>query len=92
MQFDHRVLAIATLISVLLLWLAARSAPMGPGGRRAFNGLAIAAAVQVALGITTLLLVVPLSVATLHQAGALVLFTTVLWVLHEFKRPGAART
>ena len=39
--------------------------------------ICVAAAVlaQYALGVTTLLLVVPVSVATLHQAGAVVLLT-----------------
>jgi heme A synthase len=49
----------------------------------------LAALVQAGLGITTLLLVVPVSLAALHQAGALVLFGVGLWLIHEL-RPGAA--
>jgi cytochrome c oxidase assembly protein subunit 15 len=39
--------------------------------------------VQIALGITTLLYVVPVSVAALHQAGALLQFTLALWAVHS---------
>ena len=40
--------------------------------------LAVAALGQYVLGVTTLLLVVPVSVATLHQCGAVILLTVVL--------------
>ena len=39
--------------------------------------------VQVTLGIATLLLVVPVSLAVMHQAGAAVLFSLTLWVVYE---------
>jgi cytochrome c oxidase assembly protein subunit 15 len=42
--------------------------------------------VQISLGITTLVLVVPLNVAVTHQAGAIVLFTLALFALHGLKR------
>ena len=40
---------------------------------------------QIALGIATLLLVVPLSLAALHQAGALALFALALNVAHALR-------
>ena len=42
-------------------------------------------AVQVTLGIATLLLVVPLPLAALHQAGALVTFALALNVAHALR-------
>jgi cytochrome c oxidase assembly protein subunit 15 len=41
--------------------------------------------VQISLGISTLLLVVPLHLAAAHQAGALLLFTAALWVRHQLR-------
>jgi hypothetical protein len=38
------------------------------------------------LGISTLLTFVPVSLASLHQAGAMTLITTSLWTLKELKR------
>jgi cytochrome c oxidase assembly protein subunit 15 len=37
---------------------------------------------QACLGVLTLLLQVPLSLALVHQAGAMVVLTTALWNLH----------
>jgi heme a synthase len=79
-QFDHRVLAETTLAAVLALWLAARR--LDPPLRRRFDALALMALVQVGLGIATLLLVVPLPIAVLHQGGALGLITAALVALH----------
>jgi len=43
--------------------------------------------VQVGLGISTLLLFVPVALASLHQAGGVVLFGLAVWVVHEFRFP-----
>jgi heme a synthase len=80
-QFDHRLLATLTLILVCALatagWRAGLQRPL-------MACLAAAGLGQYVLGVTTLLLVVPVSVATLHQAGAVVLLTLVLVLLHRF--------
>ncbi len=51
----------------------------------AINLVPAAALLQVTLGISTLLLYVPVPLAAAHQAGALVLFTALLWTLHELR-------
>lgn len=43
--------------------------------------------VQVALGITTLIMYVPVSIATMHQAGSLMLLTISLWFMHTLRLP-----
>jgi heme a synthase len=43
-------------------------------------------AIQVTLGISTLLLVVPVPLAAAHQAGAVLLLTLTLWALHGLRR------
>lgn len=82
-QFHHRVLAIVSLIAVLSLWWNSRWLALVPRVRAVANGLMAVAVIQVALGITTLLLVVPVHAAATHQAGAVVLFTMILWFVHE---------
>ena len=39
--------------------------------------------IQVSLGISTLLLHVPIPLAASHQAGALILFTLIIFVTHQ---------
>jgi len=82
-QFDHR--AIALLLFVLIPfygWRVLRSPAAGVTTRRAAVLLVIMLAIQLALGIATLLLVVPLALAAAHQAGAVLLFTAALNAAH----------
>ncbi len=79
-QFDHRVLATVTLVLVSTL------AGLGPraGLPRTLAGcLAVAVIGQYLLGVSTLLLVVPLPLAAAHQFGAVMLLTAVIVVLHH---------
>ncbi|MBM3486524.1 MAG: heme A synthase [Alphaproteobacteria bacterium] len=79
-QFIHRVLGTGVLVLALALWLTAR----GASGRLepAALGILAMAAIQVGLGIATLLTGVALALGVLHQAGAVVLLSLVLWYLH----------
>ena len=83
-QFVHRWLAILVLAAILALWWRARHAPRGE--RRAYDMLAGMGLLQAALGIATLLLGVPLTVAALHQAGAVVLLSLAIYALHASRR------
>jgi cytochrome c oxidase assembly protein subunit 15 len=85
-QFHHRVLGIATLIAAAVYtWRALKADPPRPV-RRAAIALAHLAVLQVGLGIATLLLVVPVPLAALHQIGAMALFTAALWLRFELRR------
>ena len=86
-QFDHRVLGILTLAAVILLWLTSRGADLTPRARLALDLTLAMAVLQPGLGIATLLLVVPVSLAAAHQAGALALFTLALVAVHELSAP-----
>ena len=88
-QFDHRLLAEALFVVIAAFWLMARGAALTARARHAVNGLAAMAVMQIALGITTLLLVVPVALAAAHQAGALVLYTMAVWLAHELRPQGA---
>ncbi len=86
-QFDHRLLAISTFLFISVYWFRARHASFPDrisSGTRVFLALAVA---QVALGISTLLLKVPTVLAATHQATALLLFTTALFLCHGLKYP-----
>lgn len=86
-QFNHRLLGIAIVVAALIIWLAGRTRPLLEGARRFSRGLAGMAVLQVALGITTLLFVVPVSLAALHQAGAVILFALALLLSHSLGEP-----
>jgi cytochrome c oxidase assembly protein subunit 15 len=82
-QFDHR--QIAWLLALLIpgfCWLSF-GAGLPPRTRGLIWGMLAILAVQLALGIFTLLLAVPVPLAAAHQSGALLLFTLSLAVSHE---------
>ncbi|MBC8339029.1 MAG: COX15/CtaA family protein [Rhodospirillales bacterium] len=84
-QFDHRVLAITVLLSVAVFWWRAGRAGLADSQRLAAQVLGAVVVVQLGLGISTLLLVVPISLAALHQAGAVILLGVNVWLVHEFR-------
>lgn len=82
-QFDHRWLAITTFVFVVLTWLQGRK--MGGAVRLRANFLLAAGGLQVMLGISTLLLMVPIPLAAAHQAGAVLLFAASVWLRHGLR-------
>ena len=85
-QFDHRLLAIATLVFVVAYWVRSRKARLPDRARRSTNALLHTVALQVVLGISTLLLGVPVWLAASHQAVAMVLFAVAIYQLHCVSR------
>jgi len=85
-QFDHRVGAWLLFFLVPVLWWKLRTADGVPArAEKGGNVLLAVLAIQLALGIATLLLVVPLSLAALHQAGAAVVFAVAVYVAHAMR-------
>ena len=84
-QFDHRLLAVATAVVIMLAWAAGWRAVLPRPVRTALHGLVAIALLQVALGITTLLLVVPIPLAAAHQAGAVLLLTAAIVFRHTLR-------
>ena len=80
-QFHHRWIAVLAVLAVAGLWVS--------GLRKGLRGLVhIMAAVvssQFLLGLTTLLLGVPVWAGALHQAGAVLLLSVVLVVVHRLQ-------
>ncbi|MDH3738201.1 MAG: COX15/CtaA family protein, partial [Alphaproteobacteria bacterium] len=86
-QFHHRVLAIVTLIVAIATWWRSRWIVLVQRARRVANGVLIVVALQVVLGISTLVFVVPVPLAAAHQAGAVLLLTVTLWLIYEVRAP-----
>jgi heme a synthase len=85
-QFNHRLIAWVIAFYVPWLWFRARSVDLPQRLRLTFDGLLIAVALQIALGIGTLLLAVPPALGALHQGGALAVFTLALILNHGLGR------
>ncbi|CAK9148906.1 unnamed protein product [Ilex paraguariensis] len=86
-QLDHRILATATLVSIGGLWWSTRKLDIHPAIRSLIGSTMGMAALQVTLGISTLLSYVPVSLGTAHQAGALTLLTLMILLNHTIRRP-----
>lgn len=85
-QFQHRVLALASLTAICAYAFAMRRVNLPPRARLALNSLVAMAWIQVTLGVSTLLLYVPTSLAAVHQSGSLVLLSFSIWLANELKR------
>jgi len=85
-QFDHRWLAVGLGLLLITWYLRGRSRFDEPGLQRSFKLVGMMIIVQLALGIATLLLQVPVSLGALHQAGALLLFSALLFNIHALSR------
>ena len=83
-QLAHRLMAV--VVFVYLLWLALRLLAT-PGMRGWGTTLAVATLAQVALGIANVKLGLPLWVATLHNAGAVVLLFVLVSLLARLRPP-----
>lgn len=81
-QFHHRWLAVVTVIAIALLWRRAVTANIGSSAHL----MLIMLGVQFALGLTTLLLYVPVWAGALHQLGAVLLLGTAANLLHRMNR------
>ena len=86
-QFDHRLIAWLLALLVPLLAWRVRRAGAPRRARHAATALVAMLALQVSLGIATLVNIVPLPLAALHQAGAVAVFGLALAVAHALRAP-----
>ena len=84
-QFNHRVLAIGTLLLIFLFWLLSFKMHLTKGQRWSTNFLFVISLCQVLLGISTLVMVVPVGLAIAHQTLAILLLTTALFLVHQME-------
>ncbi len=86
-QFHHRVLAILTLLVVCRFRWRLRDPATPAAVLPAANALVAAVALQVITGIATLLLVVPIPLAAVHQGGSVVVLGCAIWTLYRLQAP-----
>ncbi|MBF0628200.1 MAG: COX15/CtaA family protein [Magnetococcales bacterium] len=89
-QWDHRLLATITFFSVVAYWLLGGRAAPPSRVRLGLHLLLLAVILQVALGIATLLLHVPIHLAWAHQVWSMALFTVALFI-HFHLQTGSSR-
>jgi len=80
-QLVHRALFWLLLVLIPMLWWRARSTR----AKVAAHHLLAMFLIQAALGISTLLLAVPVPLAAMHQAGAVLLLAASLWTAHALR-------
>jgi cytochrome c oxidase assembly protein subunit 15 len=85
-QFNHRLIAWLLMVVVPLVWWATWRSAAPRTARLAASCLLGALAVQVSLGISTLLLRVPVALGAAHQGGAVLVFAAALWLAHDLRR------
>ena len=85
-QFMHRALALASCLAVLAAWGASLMAGVPRRARGWAHASLAAVAAQAALGVSTLLLHVPIPLAVAHQAGAVALLTCAVGLHHALGR------
>ncbi|WZZ89709.1 hypothetical protein YC2023_118288 [Brassica napus] len=86
-QLDHRLLATTTLLAIGTMWWFTRKLDIHPAVKALIGSTVAMIAVQVTLGVSTLLSYVPVSLGSAHQAGALTLLTLMLLLNHTLRRP-----
>ncbi|MEP7208215.1 MAG: COX15/CtaA family protein [Casimicrobiaceae bacterium] len=85
-QFDHRLLAWILAILTPIAWWKVRRAPEIPArARLGATLLLVMLGIQISLGIATVIHVVPLHLAALHQAGAVLLLAAAVNVAHALR-------
>ncbi|QSZ36217.1 hypothetical protein DSL72_007343 [Monilinia vaccinii-corymbosi] len=82
-QLDHRILATTSFTAILALWAYSRFNPRVKAAlptpvAKGMLGVVHLLMMQVTLGISTLIYLVPISLASAHQAGSLALLTGVV--------------
>jgi len=85
-QFNHRVLAMLIAGAAIVLWLSHRRSVRTPTASWALVAVPFTAMLQIALGISTLLMVVPIPLAAAHQAGAVLVLTAAIVAAHAIAR------
>jgi heme a synthase len=84
-QFVHRAIAWLLILWVPWFWWRTLAAPLDSRQRLACHLLLAVLALQVALGIATLVLALPVALAAAHQGGAVLLLGVSIWVAAELR-------
>lgn len=85
-QFNHRIIAYIIVTTISIFTVCALRAGVQGSVRKGVIGMCVMMGIQVSLGISTLLLHMPVPLAAAHQAGAIVLLSFSLYVTHTLRR------
>lgn len=83
--FIHRWLAFLVLIAAIVIYLIMRRRAPGQDARSGLNVVVILGFLQIILGISVVISNVDIPIALLHQANALALFITVIYLLNRLR-------
>ena len=81
--FMHRGVAYLVFGLVVYLYYRSRSTPVTRVQKNITMSLLIIVCCQFLLGVLTVLYMMPLSIALIHQTGALILFSAILFLIHR---------
>ncbi|KAL7557394.1 hypothetical protein ACA910_000022 [Epithemia clementina (nom. ined.)] len=91
-QFNHRMLGMTTALSAISLAAVGLTRPTRvssvvatPQVRKGLYAVGLSATAQFALGVTTLLHYVPMSLAAVHQLGSVAVFTSGIYLTHALR-------
>ena len=85
-QFNHRMVAYIIAGVTILVYIDAIRQPHKSAAKNTGKGATILVALQIFLGIVTLLFQAPLGLSALHQTVAALLFCTAVWHAHEMRK------
>lgn len=82
-QLIHRKLGILLLLCIFLLWLTCLLQNINQTSKKLIHLVLSLTIIQIILGITTLVYIIPLPLAVLHQLTATILLTIMIWFNHS---------
>ena len=85
-QFVHRTLAYIVVIFILAIYYKAKRITLTTLQIRGINALLVMVGIQFLLGVLTLILAVPVWLGVLHQVGAFILLSAMIFTLHRFSK------
>ncbi len=85
-QFVHRTLAYVVVIFILSIWYKAKRLHLTSWQTKSINSLLFMVGIQFLLGVLTLIYAVPVWLGVLHQVGAFILLSSMIFTLHRFSK------
>ncbi len=85
-QFVHRTLAYVVVIFILSIWYKAKRMQLSSLQVKGVNSLLVMVGVQFLLGVLALIFAVPVWLGVLHQVGAFILLSAMVFTLHRFSK------
>ncbi len=85
-QFIHRMLAYFVVAAIVIIWIKAKKSTLSHWQQKGINYLIFLVLLQFILGVSTLLLHVPVWLGVAHQIGAFFLLSAMTFTLHRFTK------